>query len=121
MKPAFRKLKSTNGETLVETLVATLVVSLAMIAFSMMLSSTVNIITVSRDTINRYINSEGSIPKDGPDGPDGPDGTVKIIRVDSNGKENEVKFTYGSDKSIEIKADLFEHGNRNIISYHKKQ
>ena len=104
MKPVYRRLKSKNGETLVETLAATLLVSLAMIAFSVMLSSTANIITTSRDTINKYIESDSYDTKPG-----------KVKVIDSSG--NVIRFTDGpGDGSIGIKADLFEHG---IVSYHK--
>ena len=112
MKPVYRRLKSKNGETLVETLAATLLVSLAMIAFSVMLSSTANIITTSRDTINQYINikSESYAAKTGPKG-----------KVEIRGDSNEpVKFTDGSEDRIDITADVFERGNNiKIVSFHK--
>ena len=105
MKPEYRRLKSKNGETLVETLAATLLVSLAMIAFSVMLSTTANIITTSRDTINNYIQSGGSDIG----------GTLTVYRDGSN---EIIKFNDEQDKSsIDIEANLFEHG---IVSYHKK-
>ncbi len=108
MNPAYRRLKSKNGETLVETLVATLFVSLAMIAFSVMLSTTANIITTSRDTINNYIQSSGS--KIG--------GTLTVYRDGSN---KEINFTdEQGDSSIDITANLYERGNTKIISYHKQ-
>ena len=104
MKPVYRRLKSKNGETLVETLAATLLVSLAMIAFSVMLSTTANIITSSRDTINNYIKSGGS----------NIDGKLTVYRDGSN---KEIKFTDEQGaSSIDIKANKFEHG---IVSYHK--
>lgn len=105
MKPAYRRLRSKNGETLVETLAATLLVSLAMIAFSVMLSTTANIITTSRDTINNYIQSGGR---------DIGGGKLTVYRDGSN---KEIKFTDEQDNSwIDIEANLFEHG---IVSYHK--
>ncbi len=107
MKPVYRRLKSKNGETLVETLAATLLVSLAMIAFSVMLSTTANIITTSRDTINNYIQSGGSEIG----------GTLTVYRDYRNGSNEIIKFTDEQDKSsIDIEANLFEHG---IVSYHK--
>lgn len=114
MKPAHRRLKSKNGETLVETLAATLLVSLAMIAFSVMLSTTANIITTSRDTINNYIQSENKyIDSDSND-------SVKVKRVNSDLSEDDIKFTDSSGDEIKITPNLFERGNNiKIVSYHK--
>ena len=119
MKPVYRRLKSKNGETLVETLAATLLVSLAMIAFSVMLSTTANIITTSRDTINNYIKSENKYID--PD-PDSNDNFVEVKRVNSDLSEDNIKFTDSSGDKIKITPNVFERGNNiKIVSYHKNK
>lgn len=122
MNPAYRRLKSKNGETLVETLAATLLVSLAMIAFSVMLSTTANIITTSRDTINNYIKSENKYIDSDPDS-DSNDNFVEVKRVNSvnsNLSEDNIKFTDSSGDKIKITPNVFKRGNNiKIVSYKK--
>lgn len=119
MKNIIKKLKSQNGESIVETLVALLISALAITLLAMMIQTSSNLIKKNDEQFTNYIEKENvlvdkAVDTDALNGQVYITGTSKIYLIDSNDS------TVKDDKYYEVNCFVNKTKDIEVISYKLK-